>query len=86
MKRPVSVCRSCGASILWAATASGRSTPLDAGPHPEGNLYLDGDVARVAVAARAAPEGAPLYRSHFATCPQAARHRRPKPAAPETPR
>ena len=33
-------CRSCGAQIFWAVTANGKRMPLDAQPHPEGNLVL----------------------------------------------
>ncbi len=77
-----SICRTCRAPIRWAATEHGRKMPLDAdpytGPEPGGLFavrYVNGE--RIAVAAPpAAFEGEPLYRSHFATCPQADQHRK----------
>jgi hypothetical protein len=79
----VSVCRSCGAPILWAVTEHERRMPLDrdpyTGPEPGGlfALRLDGENAPLAIAAT--PEAfadEPLYRSHFATCPDAKEWRR----------
>lgn len=74
------VCRSCGAPIEWAYfLVSGKATPLDPGRHLTGNLEVvarDGDLyVRVVPAAERA--GRALARSHFATCPNAASHRRP---------
>jgi hypothetical protein len=46
---PIRSCRSCGASIYWILTASGKRMPVD-------------------------PDGT----SHFATCPNAAHHRKPR--------
>lgn len=77
-----SACSSCGAPVVWVAMATGRSAPLNADPVPNGNVELDpAGGARVlgkvdAEARRLA--GVELYLSHFATCPNAARHRRGK--------
>lgn len=56
--------------------------PLDAEPHPEGNItlgYIGGEEVAIVVtgAERAAVQidGRELYRSHFATCPNADQHR-----------
>jgi hypothetical protein len=81
-------CRSCGASIVWATTIIGKAHPFDAQPSDDGTFYLvcedDGkdfavhmhaQDARAEAAARAE---APRYRSHFASCPDAAKHRRRK--------
>ena len=65
---PVSTCRSCGAAIVWAKTTTGKSMPLDAEPVPDGNIVLHEGVAYVT--------GTGDRKSHFATCPNAARHRR----------
>ena len=62
-------CRSCDAPIAWATTPSGRKMPLSAAP--AGNVTLRSDGVAVVVAA-----GEGSYVSHFATCPQAAQHRR----------
>jgi len=67
-------CRSCGAAIRWGRTQSGKAMPLDAEPVPDGTLgiapngeiYSKGD------------EAGDRYKSHFATCPNAATHRKEK--------
>jgi len=61
----MSTCKSCGAQIVWAKTASGRAMPLDA--RPERRVVIDGGVARVVDA----------YIAHWATCTHAEDHRRP---------
>lgn len=78
----MAACRSCAAEILWAKTVAGKSMPLDAEPHPDGNItlgHIGGEECAIVVtgAERAAVqiEGRPLYRSHFATCPNADEHR-----------
>lgn len=71
-------CRSCSAPILWVKTASGKATPLDAAPVADGEWCV---VAGVAVNVGAAPDlFAPpeRYRVHWATCPNAGDHRRPR--------
>lgn len=80
-------CRSCGAGIRWGAVAaSGKNMPLDVEPHPDGNVRIarDGFLLEVlgGVALPAArARGDELYRSHFATCPDAGAHRRRTAAA-----
>lgn len=72
----MSTCSSCGAAILWVKTLpGGKAMPLDAKPEKRvvlvdaiGGLDRDGVRGRVV----------DTYVSHFATCPQAAEHRRPK--------
>jgi len=69
-------CRSCGAAIIWAKTAGGSSVPLDAEPVPNGNIVLRSDgIAVYLKAADARPTGG-CFVSHFATCPNAAQHRK----------
>jgi len=83
----VSTCRSCDAEIRWAKTAAGKVIPIDAEPVPNGNIqlgYVGGYMVAIvvnaddALAAQAA--GEELYLSHFATCPNASRHRKSSPA------
>jgi hypothetical protein len=70
---------------MFATTANNAQMPVDADPHPEGMLRVRwrGDVLRVEVVPKArraavlATHGA-LYRSHFATCVDAAHYRRRK--------
>ena len=65
-------CRSCGAAIEWVKTPFGRALPLDA-ESTSGNIRVDHGVAYVVKV------GAGLRVSHFATCPQAAKHRKVTP-------
>jgi hypothetical protein len=65
-------CRSCKQPIRWAFTEKKRRIPFDPDPHPTGNLIVEAGVARVAPAGSAPT----MYLSHFATCPQAAAHRK----------
>jgi hypothetical protein len=76
-------CRSCGAEIVWARTTLGKAMPLDPEPATEGNVQLcmvgGEEIAAVlgsADRAAAQLEQIPLYVSHFATCPNAALHRK----------
>lgn len=75
-------CSSCGALITWALTPSGRSIPLDPDA-PDGNLFATVDRAgRTHVRPRLldaepGPDETPAV-SHFATCPNAKLHRRPR--------
>lgn len=69
----MSRCRSCSAEITWAVTAKGRRIPLDAVPTSNGTLLLRNGKAESAVGAE--PDE-PRYTAHFATCPNAAQHRK----------
>jgi hypothetical protein len=78
----MSVCRSCSAPVLWVGTEKGNRMLLDREPydgdHPAGLFVirvLDGKVLAIAVTPDAFP-GEPVYRSHFATCPDANRWRK----------
>lgn len=70
----MSVCRSCGAPIRWEVTVNDKRIPLDPEPVANGNLGIrdDGKVA----SSHGFPAEAPRYVSHFATCPNAAHHRK----------
>lgn len=83
----MSDCRSCGAPIRWAVTATGKRIPLDPEPVDGGNVLLhepiDGGESIATVVGKApAPslfgDDAPRYVSHFATCPNADQHRHPR--------
>ena len=77
-------CDSCGAAILWTLTRTGKSMPVDEEPHPDGNVVLRRDGGKGPLIAHVLSKGdhvdvmTKLHRSHFATCPHAARHRRRK--------
>ena len=77
-------CRSCHAPILWRlSSATGKPMPLDPEPGADGNIrvgVIQGEVVAVVLGPEATAEareaGAPLYRSHFVSCPNADEHRR----------
>lgn len=80
----VSRCRSCGAEIVWVLTQKGHRMPIDPEPAPGGDIVVDDGIASVVGGADlvdAVFEGRALYLAHFATCPNAARHRRPRRSA-----
>lgn len=78
-------CKSCGAEIIWIETEGGKMMPCDA---TQETYWLGGGKDRIVT-----PNGEVLsgrfygepgkaaglgYRSHFATCPNADRHRKGK--------
>lgn len=78
-------CTSCGAAIAWAVTEAGKDIPIDGHPVEPGNGNLavvragDGVLhSRVITKDRPLEEGELVGRSHFATCPDASKHRRPR--------
>lgn len=64
-------CSSCGATIVWAKTLAGKSTPMEAAD--DGEWFIKDGVAH-----RGQSVGVQRYRSHFATCPQASQWRKRK--------
>ena len=79
----MSVCRSCGAPVVWAVTVTGAMMPVDRDPVDGGNIDLvhSGDAsgtptAHVLSESQPTLYGGDRYVSHFATCPNAAEHRR----------
>ncbi len=85
------VCRSCGAEIEWAKTPSGKNIPLDKEPEVDGNILVSMrgiGLAPLAIAqskeqietlrsqAKATGQLHLLFKSHFATCPNAKQHRK----------
>jgi hypothetical protein len=74
----MSKCKSCGAEIIWAKTPTGKSMPLDAEPHPRGNIVLDANGCTGPVRPGDVPDLSVRYLSHFVTCPEANQHRKSK--------
>ena len=75
-------CKSCGARIIWAVSATtGALMPVDFAPSEHGTIALEPDgnewVGR-SVRSDEARTGLVLRKSHFATCPNGAQHRRPR--------
>jgi hypothetical protein len=76
-----SLCRSCGARILWTHTESGKAMPVDVGARPNGNLALrleaGAPIARVLRDGEEPGVGeVGRFVSHFASCPNSAQHRK----------
>ncbi len=81
----VVACRSCGAGMVWAVTSHGKAMPVDHKPAPQGEFRLRTLPDEPAPLAEWVPwsqrmPGDELYKSHFATCPNANEHRK-RPAA-----
>ncbi|HEX6498702.1 MAG TPA: hypothetical protein VF054_06675 [Micromonosporaceae bacterium] len=75
---PVVACSSCGAPIVWALTLKLHRTPVNADPDPTGDQVLvDMGEHRPPTVRKASHRdfGKRLYKSHFATCKYADRHR-----------
>lgn len=82
----MNACISCGAPIAWAMTDSGARMPLDVPSTDTGNVAAHRDESGVLRARVLPADVAParherLTTSHFASCPNAAEHRRRR-AAP----
>lgn len=75
-------CQSCKASIFFAKSATtGRLMPINADPAEDGNIVVLDGVAHTKngdLFEEMVPDDLPRYKSHFATCPSAAKHRKAK--------
>lgn len=86
-----SVCRSCGAPLKWITSRNGKKMPCDAEPIPywqgtSENLFQeDGTMIRCSLQGTPGMQIGTAYRSHFSTCPDADRFRKPKEAPPKEP-
>lgn len=65
-QRSDATCSSCGALIYWITMPSGKRMPIDRG-REQRVCFIDGQWRVLG-----------SYKSHFASCPQADQHRRPK--------
>lgn len=61
-ERRITRCRSCRARIIWLTTEAGKNMPVDADSVEPEDEQFDSD----------------KHVSHFATCPNAQQHRRPR--------
>ena len=68
-----SVCKECGAAVVWVTTVRGKQMPLDTAPDDEGRIVLvqgtgsQGLVARQLRDGQRGPDGL-RWTSHFASC------------------
>lgn len=58
----IDACRSCGADVVWLKARTGSNMIVDADTVCDGDVFYDHS----------------RHRSHWATCPNAAQHRKPK--------
>jgi hypothetical protein len=79
----LSMCRSCGARVLWVRTMRGKRMPLDADHAPLGPYVIVKHVDGGDVAVMVTPSSVDIYAhikqrytSHFSTCPNAKDWRR----------
>lgn len=79
-------CSTCDQPIRWVTTIKGKRLSLDPLPHAMGNCVFAQSSGKSVVDVLAKTDlpvvGRPAYRPHFATCPQADRHRRPSTSKP----
>jgi len=76
---PRAECDSCQAGVIWTVTTNAVAMPVDYEPAAGGNLRLEwrnGKVLSSVVKPSLAYGRTDLRTSHFATCPQAAQHRK----------
>lgn len=73
----VSKCKSCGAGMILATVASGKRSPFDVAPTPDGMWGIDDrtNPPRAEKIDRTVDDR-PGHHSHFATCPDAKAWRR----------
>jgi hypothetical protein len=72
----MSACKSTGKPVRWLRTTTGQLLPINPEPAPDGNiLLLPHERCRVVPVEDRAATVAPLFKTHFATCPNAAAHR-----------
>jgi len=67
----IAKCSSCGAAIFWAVTQNKKMMPLDVEGVTKAIAEIDED-GRIRCDVRTA------FTPHFATCPNAAKHRKPR--------
>ena len=70
-------CKSCGAPIFYVASERGNNMPLNS--KPEKRVVLTNEAGYLVKNASEVSVGrvVDVYISHFATCPNANKHRRP---------
>jgi len=74
-------CKSCSAPIIWAITKTGNRMPVDARPHPNGNVQLtqEGSATPWATVHKQGPglfDEWVGHMPHHATCPDADKWRK----------
>ena len=62
----MSVCKSCGAEIIWTLTESGKRMPVDAEPALRSAVFLERPADHPVQRAHVGP----AHLSHFATVPE----------------
>ena len=70
-------CKSCDAPIRWVKMAKGRLMPIDDLAYEDGNIVVQGGRGFVLSKEDAEMYQGVLFKSHFATCPNAQEHRNP---------
>ena len=74
-------CKSCRAHVVWARSINGKLMPVDAMPSPQGQWRLALRPGTQTPTALHIPESErathdELYVAHWATCPNADKHRK----------
>lgn len=62
-------CSMCGELIMMVRTSKGSVMPINKQPSHDGNIVIDGGIARVLRKGEETDANIDRYVSHFATCP-----------------
>jgi len=78
MSWQVTECRSCDAPIIWAYSKNQKLMPIDAEPCDDGNVELreQSGIPQAEVHSQPPMGVDKLYKSHYASCPNASQWRR----------
>jgi hypothetical protein len=80
----MSTCKSCGAPVWFAKVSPTKTMIVDREPSPDGNIELlvpvrlGNDITCRVIPKAERDRVLIKHKSHFATCPNAAQHRKPR--------
>lgn len=74
---PPPTCQSCDAPLRWVKSTTGKWMPLDRDPTPDGAIVLEENLLGETIGRIVGPATG-THQTHFATCPNANHHRRPR--------
>ena len=72
----MATCGSCGAAIVWAETKNGKQMPMNVETVPCSKCAGNGRIGLLSDPCKTCNGTGAIHVTHFATCPNAAQHRR----------
>lgn len=75
----MNTCRGCGAAIQFGRTSNGKTMPIDTVASDDGNVVFEANGVDVTVLTneQKLTDTRPRFMSHFATCPDRQKFKRP---------